>query len=149
MIDPVVRPARPEHVDELDRLQREARTFVAEQRGGDRWLETHPPVERWDDLIGDGHVAVATIDEVPVGYIVVGLSGDIATVDDVYVTEPARELGFGDELLAWAVAWGRARSARRLEGIALPGDRETKNLYERAGIKARLIIVSASLDDPS
>ena len=34
---------------------------------------------------------------------------------------------------------------RALEGEALPGDRETKNLYERAGITARLITVSKSL----
>ena len=32
-----------------------------------------------------------------------------------------------------------------LEGQALPGDRETKNLYERAGITARLITVSRRL----
>ena len=35
---------------------------------------------------------------------------------------------------------------RVLEGHALPGDRETKNLYERAGITARLITVSRRLD---
>ena len=38
-----------------------------------------------------------------------------------------------------------AAGARLLEGHALPGDRQTKNLYERAGIKARLITVSTTL----
>ena len=32
-----------------------------------------------------------------------------------------------------------------VEGTALPGDRDTKNLYERAGITARKIIVSTRL----
>jgi hypothetical protein len=31
------------------------------------------------------------------------------------------------------------RGAEAVEGQALPGDRHTKNLYERAGIVARLI----------
>jgi len=34
----------------------------------------------------------------------------------------------------------------RIEGEALPGDRETKNLYERARITARLIVVSSELE---
>jgi hypothetical protein len=32
-----------------------------------------------------------------------------------------------------------------LEGTALPGDRDTKNLYERAGVVARKIVVSKPL----
>jgi len=34
-----------------------------------------------------------------------------------------------------------------VEAEALPGDRETKNLYERAGITARNIVVSKRLVD--
>ena len=32
-----------------------------------------------------------------------------------------------------------------VEGWALPGDRDTKNLFERAGVTARKIIVSKPL----
>ena len=42
-------------------------------------------------------------------------------------------------LLASVVDEGRASGAIGVEGAALPGDRQTKNLYERAGIVARLI----------
>ena len=59
----------------------------------------------------------------------------------------ARELGFGDALLAAMIDIGRSRGCRHVEAHALPGDRETKNLYERAGITARLITVSRRLDD--
>ena len=61
----------------------------------------------------------------------------------MYVTPEARELGFGDALLE--LATGRPLGAAVLEGEALPGDRHTKNLYERAGITARLITVSTRL----
>ena len=72
--------------------------------------------------------------------------GDLVLIDEVYVSPEARELGFGDELLAIAIAAARERGARTLDALALPGDRNTKNLYERAGIKARLITVSTPLD---
>jgi GNAT superfamily N-acetyltransferase len=73
----------------------------------------------------------------------------VATVDQVYVRPEARELGFGDALLG--AAWSRAAEAGAtvLEGHALPGDRHIKNLYERAGITARLITVSRVINDPS
>ena len=71
-------------------------------------------------------------------------SADVAHVDQVFVTPAARELGFGDALLEAAVAAAREEGARVLEGHALPGDRDTKNLYERAGITARLITVSTA-----
>ena len=73
------------------------------------------------------------------------MAGDVARVDQVYVTPEAREVGFGDALLAAAADEALGAGASVLEGEALPGDRETKNLYERAGITARLITVSRRL----
>ena len=63
----------------------------------------------------------------------------IVRIDQVWVTPMARELGFGDGLLEAAIGSARERGAVAVEGQALPGDRQTKNLYERAGIVARLI----------
>jgi GNAT superfamily N-acetyltransferase len=80
-----------------------------------------------------------------VGYLLARVDGELATILDVFVHPEAREIGFGDELLAAAVAAARRAGARLLEGEALPGDRDTKNLYERAGITARLITVSTAL----
>ncbi len=64
----------------------------------------------------------------------------------MHVTPEARELGFGDELLAAAIGWLRERDAVAVESWALPGDRDTKNLFERAGVTARKLIVSKRLD---
>jgi GNAT superfamily N-acetyltransferase len=66
-------------------------------------------------------------------------------VDEVFVLEEARELGFGDALVEEIQRIGRQRGAQRMEAEALPGDRDTKNLWERAGITARLITVSVEL----
>ena len=143
MIDPTVRPATDLDTVEIAWLESLARAALVGQRGGDRWLATHEP-----------HVGapaagrsswVATIDDVVVGYLVARVDGDLVTVLDVFVHPGARELGFGDGLLAAAVDAARSAGASLLEGEALPGDRDTKNLYERAGITARLITVSTPL----
>lgn len=143
MIDPTVRPATDDDLPEVAALESLARTTLEHQRGGERWLATHPA--HAGDPGVDGAVWVATIDDVVVGYVVRRIEGDLVRVADVFVHPEARELGFGDELLAAVVDDGRARGARLLEGEALPGDRDTKNLYERAAIKARLITVSTEL----
>ena len=65
--------------------------------------------------------------------------------EQVYVTPEARELGFGDGLLEAAIELARAQGAVAIEAEALPGDRETKNLYERAGVTARKLVVWRSI----
>lgn len=141
MIDPVVRRATAADHPALRELEREARSAVVGQRGGDRWLEEHPEVaDGWEQRCVDADVYVGTIDALVVAYLVAVLSDDgILRIDQVWVTPAARELGFGDELLAAAIEGARRRGALAVEGQALPGDRHTKNLYERAGIVARLI----------
>lgn len=141
MIDPVVRPATAADADQLRDLEREARAALVGQRGGDQWLGEHPEVEdRWSQRIDEVDMFVGIIDEVVIAYIVAELGADaVVRIDQVWVTPEARELGFGDELLATAIETARQRGAVAVEGQALPGDRHTKNLYERAGIVARLI----------
>ncbi|HYN32017.1 MAG TPA: GNAT family N-acetyltransferase [Ilumatobacteraceae bacterium] len=144
MIDPTVRVADPTSGDDLGQLlllEREARAALVDQRGGERWLVEHPAVDdAWVLRCEASDVYVAVIDDVVVGYLVADLGLDhVVRVDQVWVTPEARELGFGDELLATAIASARESGAIAVEGQALPGDRQTKNLYERAGIVARLI----------
>jgi ribosomal protein S18 acetylase RimI-like enzyme len=152
MIDPTVRRATAADVEALQALEHEARAGLVDVRGGRRWLEEHPEIGAgW--LVGERTVLVAELaDPVDpagpghvVGFLVLDVAGRIAHVDQVYVTPRARELGFGDALLAAATGAALEQGAEVLEGHALPGDRETKNLYERAGITARLITVSRPL----
>ena len=150
MLDPTVRLADPADADDiwqLELLEREARGALDGQRGGERWLVEHPAVEsRWAQRCDDADVWLAHIGDVVVGYLVAILGDDrIIRVDQVWVTPEARELGFGDALLADAIARSREAGAVAVEGQALPGDRHTKNLYERAGIVARLITTYKAL----
>jgi GNAT superfamily N-acetyltransferase len=152
MIDPTVRRAEPRDAGPLAALEREARATLADVRGGPRWLEEHPPTAGgWAERIATQPVFVAELaaddgGTLDVGYLVLELRGHVAHIDEVYVTPDARELGFGDALVEAAVAAARDAGARVIEGHALPGDRDTKNLFERAGITARLITVSRRLD---
>jgi GNAT superfamily N-acetyltransferase len=141
MIDPIVRPATDDDHLALQALELEARAALVGQRGGDRWLVEHPLIgDDWRARCDEVEVFVGTIDEVVIGYLVAELGADaIVRIDQVWVTPEARELGFGDELLAAAITSASTRGAVAVEGQALPGDRHTKNLYERAGIVARLI----------
>ena len=126
---------------QLELLEAEARAALDGQRGGERWLIEHPEIgKQWVDRCDTAEVWVGHMDDVVVGYMVTQLGSDlIVRVDQVWVTLAARELGFGDALLAAAIEGARACGAVAVEGQSLPGDRHTKNLYERAGIVARLI----------
>lgn len=152
MIDPDVRRATPGDAGDLALLEGEARADLVDARGGARWLDEHPLIgPHWIEALATRAVYVAVLEPpdhagiLLVGYLVLDRHDQLAVVDQVYVTTEARELGFGDALLAAAFDDAVATGATLLEGQALPGDRNTKNLYERAGITARLITVSKRL----
>ncbi|MFM7253026.1 MAG: GNAT family N-acetyltransferase [Ilumatobacteraceae bacterium] len=129
-------------------LERMWRAAAADYRGADVLLDEVPAVGAWSDHVGDDSrpVWVGTVDGVAAGYLCLDATSDVASVRQVFVHPEARELGLGDDLLAAALAFARSRDCVRFEGAALPGDRLTKNLYERAGIVARKVVLSTSLD---
>jgi GNAT superfamily N-acetyltransferase len=143
----VVRRAVPTDAAQLATLEAAARHHLIDQRGGAALLAEQPPIGDWSVAIDDHSrwIGVAELDGFVVGYLELGVTGDIAFVRQVYVQPEARELGFGDGLLDAARQEALRHGCSALEGFALPGDRETKNLYERAGITARKIIVSTRL----
>ena len=113
MIDPDVRPGRPDDVEALSGLEAEARDSLVSARGGLRWLEEHPLIgPGWAQLVEHGtRLRRRDRQTVPVGYLVLDVAGEVATVDQVFVTAEARQLGFGDAMLE--AATDRARAARR------------------------------------
>jgi GNAT superfamily N-acetyltransferase len=92
---------------------------------------------------------VATLDDVVVGFATLRESrvGDIrvANVIRVFVTARARRIGVGDALIKGARNTASSRGCSRIDALALPGDRDTKNLFERNGLTARLIVASSPL----
>lgn len=143
----LVRPAQPGDTGVLGVLEREARDGLRDVRGGAALLAEQPPVDDWGARLDDPATAVfvADLDGHVVGYLELAVRDATAEVRQVYVHPEARELGFGDDLLAAALDAGRAWGCTVIEGTALPGDRDTKNLYERAGITARKITLSRPL----
>lgn len=136
----------------LENLESEARANLDHFRGGIRLGDEFELFgKRWASVIADSstNTFVAGVDETVMGYLVAKLgqakSGKIATIEQVFVTKDARNIGIGDALVSATIAWARAESLVALDGFALPGDRETKNLFERSGLVARLITVTTDL----
>lgn len=152
-IEPIVREATADDRAVIARLDEQGRTDLESQRGGEAWLAEHAPIR---ELFSDTtvRILVSQFCDVAVGFSVSvdeidPARGRICRVDRVYVHERAREIGCGDALLAAEIDRARQRGCDVVEAVALPGDRETKNLYERAGITARCITVSKRISDLS
>ncbi len=143
----LIRRLAIDDAEAVAQLERDARAALVDQRGGQAHLAERAAVGEWAALADspDRPVWVSTIDDVVLGYLELEIVGDTARVMQVYVEPQAREIGFGDWLLEAAIETARNRGCRVIEGFALPGDRATKNLYERAGITARKITVSKDL----
>lgn len=143
---------------EVARLLAEGGEAVRHQRGGAALLAELDAagctstglgglLER-DDVI----VVTGCIDAVPVGVAVaelvaVGTLGPVARVRALYVEPEAREVGVAEALMDRVLAWAGSAGCTAVEADALPGDRATKNLFERYGLVARKIVVRRDLDE--
>jgi GNAT superfamily N-acetyltransferase len=124
----------------LRELDSAARTEGRRHRGADHLYESLGEFDqRWSQRTAVFRFDVASVRDEIVGFSVVRL-GARPLLDQVFVVQQARNLGVGAALLRKAV---ERHGASNLDALSLPGDRYTKNLYERAGLKARLIIASA------
>lgn len=147
---PVIRESVDADVSQIVSMDRTARLAVANQRGGREWLTEHGALADLDPVQLVSRTLVAEYAGAVVGFLFYDISerpgrGLVSTVDRVYVEELARELGCGDGLLDLATEIAAHAGCRSIEGNALPGDRETKNLYERASMKARKIVTGRDL----
>ena len=154
-----VRPASVDDVGRLADLAAEAVEEQREQRGGSVWsVRESRPIPATDSLAADVAdperlVLVGTFEDSIVGYAAVRterLRDDRlhAVVTDVYVEPAARGVSVGEVLLAACVEWCRERGCAGIDALALPGNRETKNFFERFGFTARALTVHKSLVDP-
>ena len=146
-----VRIADLDDVATLRLLESEARSQLNHFRGGERLGNEMPSVgDLWSARIDSDHwlVLVAGIDNVPLGYLCANMAmlSGVPLIEAVYVNQDVRELGLGDGLVTAAVEASRVAGAVAIDAYALPGDRETKNLFERSGLTARLIIVTKTID---
>jgi GNAT superfamily N-acetyltransferase len=119
----------------LRRLIDEALTAVLAHRGGEAYLAEYVDGRTLDKAIEDdvqrGHFLVMKSDGEPVGFTIVRHG----IIFGIYVTPTARRQGFAKAFLASADRNGYPI----IDGLAMPGDRATKSLYESVGWKARLL----------
>jgi GNAT superfamily N-acetyltransferase len=151
----VSRPAELNDLLELSQLLVEAATEMATQRGGEALLasfrRSQDPSETVELALADPNAMVwcGVWEGAVVGYSIAILSkeedSDIVSITDLYTTPEARDVGVGEVLLETAIAWAIGIGAVAIDAQALPGARESKNLYERLGLTARLITVRRDL----
>ncbi len=155
-MDISTRSAGPDDVSELSEFAATAIAELTPHRGGAVWSQLDartPPYEpRFRTEIDDPnyYVAVGLIDEISVGYAVVGPTPlhngrVIGRVTDIYVLDEARGVGVGEELMNRIVTEAAARGWQGVDSLALPGDRATKNFFETFGLVARSISVYRSI----
>jgi ribosomal protein S18 acetylase RimI-like enzyme len=160
----VSRPASVADLAVLDRLTAGAIDEQRPTRGGELLArrDSRPrPARPWlaeaiddpDQLVLVGCIDLGpTSGAVPVGYAVGRVEvlrdgGRLAVVDELYVEPDAREVAVGEALMDDLLAWATAQGCFGIDALALPGNRATKNFFERYGLTARAIIVHKRLGD--
>src|SRR5262245_60025824 len=119
-------------------------------RGGSLWerrdarVQPHPDAFRALLDRTDATVVVGTIDDVVVGYgtaeveVLDDLS-KLGIIGDLFVEPGARAVGVGEMVAGELVEFCRQEGAAGVDAAALPGHREAKNFFERAGFTARAL----------
>jgi len=126
------------------------------ERGGLLWAtrESRPdPIEAAirSLLERDGAtVLVGTYDHAVVGYGTAWIDElrdgtRLGVIDEIYVEPEARGVGVGESLVTRLVAFSRDAGCVGVDATALPGHRQAKNFFERAGFSARLLVMHHSL----
>ena len=158
MADEGARRATVDDQEEIVALLREAMDELAPIRGGRVWRQREARAEPVEPVIEaalsftdrSSLVVAGTVDGVIVGYGVLHLEtmhdgATLAVVDDIFVTAQARGIGVGEAMMDMLIAEAREAGAVGIDSLALPGDRATKNFFERFGLTARAILVHRDL----
>ncbi|CAB4339756.1 MAG: GNAT family N-acetyltransferase [Actinobacteria bacterium] len=150
-----VRPAEQSDLNELSVLMDAAVLELRSQRGGealswaidrnvDSLVSLTSALEAADTMLWCG-----LWENVLVGYAIASVVSEgteqVVVLTDIYTTPEVRDVGVGELLLESAIAWATVLDAVAIDGHALPGARESKNLFERFGLTARLITVRRQL----
>jgi ribosomal protein S18 acetylase RimI-like enzyme len=152
------RAATAADVDRLVELALELRAELRVMRGGGLWelreARVQPEIEVFRELLerDDAVVLVGTIDDVVVGYGTLELEvlpdgRKLGVIGDLYVEPDARAVGVGEAIATDLVARSAAAQCIGVDAFALPGHRQAKNFFERAGFTARALLMHKPLSD--
>jgi ribosomal protein S18 acetylase RimI-like enzyme len=155
-----VEASRPATADDIPRVVELAalmREELGAMRGGALWLAREawpePLEDAYDAVLAreDAQLLVGTLDDVVIafGAVVVEQLRSGArhgVITDLFVEEPAREVGVGEILIDALVAHCRQRGCVSVDALALPGHRAAKNFFEGHGFTARALTMHRRLD---
>lgn len=125
----------------VDRLVAEALDNSSSFRGADRLRAAVP-----DAVHHAPNGVIGSVGDDYVGVVLWTIDHEELMIEVLYVAPTVRGLGLGETLVQRAVDAARASGCRSVAGRALPGDRETKNIYERTGLVSQVITVGKALD---
>lgn len=146
------RPAEAGDITRLSELARVARAEMDPLRGGPVFLNREARPEPVDDSLSaalaadDQFVVAGTVNDFVVGYSVARLEPlrdgqRLGVIEDLFVEEGARGVGVGEAMMNLVLGWFSALDVMGVDALALPGDRTTKNFFERSGFTARLLVM--------
>jgi len=152
------RTASAADLDLLVRLGEGLRREVAAERGGALWALREGygigPGRLADRIASpEALVVVGTVDDVPVGYAVVAIEnlGDgsrLGVIEELFTESAARAVGVGEAMLDAVLDFCERNGCRGVDAGALPGQREAKNFFERAGFTARRLVMHRGFGSP-
>ncbi len=101
-------------------------------------------------LRNGSRIWVGSLDDSAVGFAaarLVSLADGtlLADIEALFVLPEARGVGLGEALMDQVLAWANSAGAYAVDSVALPGDRMTKNFFERYGLTARALQVHRRL----
>ena len=143
-----VRKAQPLDASAVSALEQQCVRESQSFRGSAQLLAEAPFIgSDFDMVLGNTGRLVLVVESSGdlCGFADMKISDSVPMVLRVYISEAARELGAGATLIDELRIHAKALGCTRIDAYALPGDRLTKNLFERAGMKARLLIASSDL----
>ena len=140
---------------EFEGLFTAARRETTTKKGSELWLKfdaVQGSAEKiFDEFISTKSKAliIGEFDSCPLGYMLLELlmieDAEASNIQEVFVLKEARAVGVGESMMKFAIDWSRSKGASLVLGRTLPGDRETKNFFEKHRLTARLIEVSKQL----
>ena len=133
-------------------LAHDFRAELREQRGGPLWATREARPEPLTDALAtllahdDSSVIVGTLDEHIVGYGIVEIEAlrdgsRLGVISEIFVETDGRAVGVGELLVEALVDFCVSAGCVGVDAAALPGHRQAKNFFERAGFTARLLVM--------
>ena len=150
------RPARDDDLPRVLELAHELRDELRAMRGGALWetreARVQPTLEAFKALLArdDARILIGALDDVVVGYGTAELEqlrdgAVLGIIGDLYVEPEARAVGVGEAIADALVTFCVDAGCTGIDAFALPGHRQAKNFFERAGFTARALVMHKRL----